>query len=60
MKQFKFELGQTVTNATSGESGEVVGRAEYQHAESTYYVRHRAADGRAVKAWWDESEIKAD
>lgn len=56
-KKFKHELGDTVTNKTSNESGEVVGRAEYTNCESSYYVRHKAADGRAVKAWWDESDI---
>lgn len=56
-KQFKFELGNAVAIAASGEQGEVIGRAEYTHAERTYLLRYKAADGRAVESWWSESAI---
>jgi hypothetical protein len=56
-KKFKFELGQQVTISASGETGTVQGRAEYAAAESTYYVRYKAADGRATEAWWPESAL---
>lgn len=57
MSKFKFELGQEVTNKVSDERGEIIGRAEYTHSESSYYVRYRAGDGRAVDSWWCESSI---
>ncbi len=53
----KYELMQSVTIATSGEQGEVIGRAEYVHAEPSYLVRYQAADGRAEEVWWTESAL---
>lgn len=53
----KFELKQKVTIAISGETGEVVGRAQYIAHENTYLVRYKSADGRAVESWWDESAL---
>lgn len=53
----KFELTTTVTIAASGEQGEVIGRAEYTHAEPSYLVRYKCADGRAVESWWTESSL---
>jgi len=52
--KFKFELKQQVTITASGETGEVIGRAEYQTAENSYLIRYKCADGRAVEAWWTE------
>jgi hypothetical protein len=57
MKTFKFELGQQVAIDASGETGEVIGRAEYQRSENGYQVRYRANDGRAVEGWWGESAL---
>lgn len=53
----KFELKQAVTISASGETGEVIGRAEYVHAEASYLVRYKCADGRAVESWWSESAL---
>ena len=53
----KYQMKQTVTIAASGESGEVIGRAEYAHSESSYLVRYKCADGRAVESWWPESAL---
>lgn len=58
-KNFKFNLGQQVVIAASGETGEVTGRAEYATAECSYYVRYKAADGRATENWWTESALQA-
>lgn len=55
----QYELKQKVENTVSGEAGEVIGRAEYSHAEPSYFVRHKAADGRASESWWSESSVKA-
>ena len=56
---FKFELKQTVIIAASGEAGEVLARAEYSTSENSYYLRYKAADGRATEAWWSESALTA-
>lgn len=56
---FKFDLKQTVTIAASGETGEVLGRAEYATSENSYQLRYKAADGRATEAWWSESALTA-
>ncbi len=55
---FKFNLGEQVTVEVSGETGEVLGRAEYTTAANTYFIRYRCADGRAVEAWWQEDALK--
>jgi hypothetical protein len=57
MKSFKFELGQRVVIAVSGEQGTIQGRAEYMGSENQYQVRYKAGDGRAVEAWWEESAL---
>jgi hypothetical protein len=56
---FKFELKQAVTITASGEVGEVLARAEYATSENSYYLRYKAADGRATEAWWSESALAA-
>lgn len=57
-KKFKFELGQQVVIPTSGETGKVQGRAQYTNSEDTYYVNYKSADGRAVTAWWPETDLE--
>ena len=54
----KFNLDQAVTISASGETGQVIGRAEYTHAEPSYLIRYKGADGRAVEIWWTESSLK--
>lgn len=56
-KEFKFKLGDRVAIVESGESGEVIGRADYAHADNSYYLRYKAADGRAVENWWSETAL---
>lgn len=56
---FKFELKQKVSISASGETGEVIGRAEYSNAEDGYLVRYKAGDGRAVESWWTEQALEA-
>lgn len=58
-KEFKFKLGDQVAIAASGETGEVIGRAEYKTAEDNYLVRYKAATGGACEAWWAESALQA-
>jgi hypothetical protein len=55
---FKRELGDIVTLDHSGESGQVIGRAEYDTAEPSYLIRYKAGDGRQVEQWWSESAIE--
>jgi len=54
----KFQLKQNVTIKASGETGEIIGRAEYACSEPNYLIRYKAADGRAVEAWWIESALE--
>jgi len=57
MSKFKFNLKENVTLVHSDESGEVIGRAEHTTCENQYHVVYKAADGRQVTSWWDESLI---
>ena len=57
MKEYQFKLGAKVVIAVSGEPGLVIGRAEYTATENNYYLRYKAADGRAVESWWGESAL---
>lgn len=57
--KFTFELGQDVSIKSSGETGTVIGRAEYLHTENSYFIRYCAADGRAHEVWWGESALAA-
>ncbi len=57
--KFKFDLGTKVIIMVSEEIGEVIGRAEYVHCESSYFVRYKAADGRAAEGWWTESSMQS-
>ncbi|TXE26926.1 hypothetical protein [Serratia ureilytica] len=56
---FKFELNQVVESRVSNEWGHVKGRAEYSTHENAYFVHYKAADGRAVSKWFDESDLTA-
>jgi hypothetical protein len=54
---FKFQLNDEIRIDVSGESGKIIGRAEYLSGEASYLVRYKAADGRAVESWWNESAL---
>ena len=56
-KTFRFEITQSVKIAISGEAGEIRARAEYSSGEPQYLLHYKAADGRAVEAWWCESQL---
>jgi hypothetical protein len=59
-KTFEFELNQAVQISVSGEQGIVLGRAEYAETPvPQYFVRFKAADGRACEAWWSEKALQA-
>jgi uncharacterized beta-barrel protein YwiB (DUF1934 family) len=55
---FKFEIGTRIAIAASSEEGEIIARAQYQHMENQYYLRYKAADGRATESWWGESALR--
>ena len=57
-RKFKFQLNQTVKIITSGETGIIVGRAEFATSDNTYNIRYKCADGRAIESWWTESALK--
>lgn len=54
-----YQLTQEVSIEASRERGSIIGRAEFQHSEPAYQLRYRAADGKAVEAWWPESALSA-
>lgn len=54
---FKFELDQFVDIDASGERGQIIGRAEYQHSENSYLVRYKTMTGTAQELWWVESSL---
>lgn len=56
---FIFELKQTVEIKASGETGEVIARAQYSTSEDCYLLRYKCADGRAVESWWTQSALQA-
>ncbi len=53
----KFALNAEAVITASSEVGTIIGRAEYSASECSYLIRYKAADGRAVEAWWQESAI---
>lgn len=55
---FEFNLGESVCILTSGESGLVKARAQYDHSEDSYYVSYCDNRGVAQMAWWPASELK--
>ncbi len=57
MSHFKFDLKEDVIISCSGESGEIIGRAEYVSWDDQYFIRYKAADGRAEEEWWSESAL---
>ena len=54
----KFQLQQRVAISVSGETGVVIGRAEYTSSENSYLVRYKSADGRAIEDWWKEDALE--
>lgn len=56
-KHFRFALGESVTLTLSGETGLVIGRAEYANSANSYMVRYKTADGRQVESWWTEDAL---
>lgn len=59
MNSFALELKQIAKISESGETGTIIGRAEYVAGENYYELRYKAADGRAVESWWPESALEA-
>lgn len=58
-RKFMYDLGQEVRIIASGETGYVKGRAEYTDDANGYLILYKAADGRAVTAWWQEADIQS-
>ncbi len=42
----------------SGEQGFIIGKASYSEGSAQALVRYKAADGRAVESWWNESALR--
>ena len=55
--EMKFSLGVGVSIALSGEQGYVDAYAVYQHSPIQFYIKYKAADGRAVSGWFGAEEL---
>ena len=58
MDGFKFKIGDRAQLIVSGESGRITGMSLYEHGGPQYFLHYKAADGRAVSQWWDESNLE--
>jgi len=56
---FALEIGTIVKIKVSGESGEIIGRAQYRSGVDQYLIRYKCGDGRAVESWWQIDAIEA-
>lgn len=56
-EDFGYELGNAVVIDVSGETGTIIGRAQYITSENAYLLRYKNALGQAVEDWWKESAI---
>ena len=54
----RFGFDDLVLITCSGETGTVIGYAQYKSAEDQALIRYKAADGRAVEAWWSISALE--
>lgn len=52
------KLGDTVRIICSGETGLVIGTAEFSTSQPQSYLRYMAADGRAQQCWWDNDALE--
>jgi hypothetical protein len=60
MTEHLYQLEQRVKLNMSGETGVVVGRAEYVNQGNQYHVRYVASDGRQVEDWFAEDALAND
>ena len=54
----QHSLGQKVALIDSGETGTIIGLANYQYLEPQALIRYKCADGRLIESWWGISAIK--
>lgn len=57
---FAFALGEQCHITVSGETGLVMGRAQYINSPNSYLLFYKAADGRAVEQWWRQDQLESD
>jgi len=55
----ELKLKTKVAIKVSGEEGEIIGIAQYVEHPDQFFISYKSADGRAVKDWYSESELKA-
>jgi len=58
MANYEYKMGDHVKLSASGETGKIIGRAEYDHTENNYLIRYMAGDGRQVEQWWAETALE--
>ena len=54
---FAYELSEGIEFKTSGEYGEIIGRAEFVHMEPSYMVRYVDATGCQREEWLTQSAL---
>jgi len=54
----KFELEERVSMVESGESGMVIGTAEFMFSEEQYQIRYCNGQACQIEAWFAESGLK--
>lgn len=51
-EHFEFNLGDEARLAVTGESGEVIGRADSKHDQNRFQLRYKDAQGCAQTKWF--------
>lgn len=57
MEDFNFKLGDSVQIGVSGETGEVIARAEYTNSDPQYLVRYKNGQGCVIESWWMQDAL---
>lgn len=54
MKEFKFELNDTVLFGPTNQVGQIRGRAQYAYADNYYLVRYVNGNGNVAEEWFHD------
>ena len=54
---FLYNLGTPVKLTQSGESGTIIGRAEFTNSDEQYFVRYVDGNGCLIQKWWPHDAI---
>jgi hypothetical protein len=57
--KFKFRLNQKIRISDSGETGTVIGRADFTDRKKEYEIRYKANNGCHTQRWMSEAALEA-